>query len=63
MACARLALFSPSELIGYASKRLLVTDKADVINLCMPFVISQKGQRAIGSGWGVQAELSTDNAL
>lgn len=51
------ALLSPSKLIGYASRRLLVTDKANVINLCMSFVISKQGQRATGSGWGVQAEL------
>lgn len=35
MARVCLALFSPSQLIGYASKRLLITDKANVINLCM----------------------------
>lgn len=57
MAYACLALFSPSELIGYASKKLLVTDKANVINLSMSFVISKQGQRATGCGWGVQAEL------
>lgn len=57
MARACLALFSPSQLTGYASKRLLVTDKANVINLWMSSVISKQGQRGTGSGWGVQAEL------
>lgn len=61
MARACLALFSPSELIGYASKRFLVTDKTNVINLCMSSVTSKQGQRATGSGWGVQQ--SSDNAL
>lgn len=47
MARACWALFSPPKAIGHASNRLLVTDKATVIDLCMSFVVSKQGQRAV----------------
>lgn len=60
MARAHLALLSPSESVGYASKRLFANYKANVTNVCMLFVISKEWQRGIGFGWGTKAQLCTE---
>lgn len=57
---AHLALLSPSESVGYASKRLFVNYKANVTKVCMLFVISKEWQRGIGFGWGTKAQLCTE---